>query len=119
MAKPYNPVVFEDSRGNIISNDPNYKAFEQLRSAGLLPNAEDDTRSHGVDDSDDEVETGDNEPGVEDYTSVKGKDLAELAQERGINLKNEDGSAKKAGEVREALMEQDREAAAADSGNEE
>jgi len=99
MAK-HESVTFLSATGEEISNDPVWHAQRVLRAAGVeTPQAAPSTEED--DDLDDEDEpTG-------DYSDVKGKDLTALAKERSISLKNEDGTAKKAGEVRAELIAQD------------
>ncbi len=116
-------VTFLSASGEEISNDPRWLAEKTLREAGV----EIDSNSGSSElteqiaakdaeiealkaalaakDIDDSLEDEDEPTG--DYSSITGKDLTALAKDRGISLKNEDGSAKKAGEVRAELVAQD------------
>jgi hypothetical protein len=124
-------VVFEDSQGNEISNDPRWKAAKTLEAAGVevgksdsLTDAEraeleelrEFKRTQGVAQAPNEFNgTADVEEQEEDddddeenpYAEVKGAALATLAKERGIKLTAEDGTKLKAGQVRAALADQD------------
>jgi len=123
-------VLFEDSEGNVISNDPRWRAEQVLAAEGVdidqleadrreLEELREFKRTHGVaqapqdpaftgesedDDEDDEEDEEATTPGP--YDSVKGKDLSALAKERGIEL-TVDGHKLTAPEVRNALAAQD------------
>ncbi len=92
----YEPVVFENSRGEEISNDPVWQARRTPDQAGLAsaPGNTFEGNTSARPEDDDYVLTG--------YEDVKGAELADLAKSRGIEYKG-----KKAGEVRAALAAQD------------
>lgn len=109
-------VTFLDSKGREISNDPRWHARKTLKSEGVdvdqleakiaeltaqlqAQNAA-AAASEGVEDEDADEDSP--------YADVKGKDLSALAKERGISLKNDDGSTKKANDVRAELAAQDK-----------
>ena len=119
MAQTTNEVVFLDADGNEISNDPRFLARKTLEAAGV------DTNSAGDEElkaenarlqaqiaellaaggkSEDLEDDGEAEG---DYSDVKGKDLVNLAKERGIELTVE-GKKLTAPEVRAALVAQDK-----------
>lgn len=121
-------VVFEDSQGNEISNDPRWKAAKTLEAAGVevgksdsltdeeraeLEELREFKRTQGVAQAPNEftgtadVEEDDDEDEENPYADVKGAALASLAKERGIKLTAEDGTKLKAGDVRKALAAQD------------
>lgn len=100
MAKP-EYVVFENSLGEEISNDPRWQAEKTLADAGV------------------EVRSGAQRPADHDdyiptaYDSVTGTDLGKLAKSRGIEIKG-----RKAGEIRADLVALDEaEEAAAAAGD--
>lgn len=82
-------VTFLNSRGEVISNDPVWKAQQLL---GIKP-----------DDSDEEML--DENP----YANMTARELKDLAAERGVDI----SGLKKVGEVREALAAADEEAKSA------
>jgi hypothetical protein len=116
-------VLFEDSVGNVVSNDPRWKAAQTLKASGVdvdqvsrdaaeLEELRAFKRAHEVaqapneftgtadveepeDDEDDDAENP--------YADVKGKDLSALARERGIEVVK----GMRAGDVRQALAAQD------------
>lgn len=119
MAKTNDEVVFLDADGNEISNDPRFLARKTLEAAGV------DTNSAGDEElkaenarlqaqiaellaaagkSEDLEDDGEAEG---DYSDVKGKDLVNLAKDRGIELTVE-GKKLTAPEVRAALVAQDK-----------
>jgi len=124
-------VVFEDSAGNEVSNDPRWLARRTLAMAGegvseaqVLADAEraeleelrEFYRTHGVAQAPNEFngtadveepDDSEDDDAENPYADVKGAALVALAKERNVNLKREDGSKLKAGEVRAALAEQD------------
>jgi len=121
----YKPVVFENSLGETISNDPIYLAQKTLEAQGISFTASQpvDLQSQlaskagsegsptegtaPADDPDAEVEdTDDDAP--RDYTDLSGKALASYAKERGLSLKDEDGNTKKVGAIRAELVELDK-----------
>ena len=79
-------VTFLNSRGEVISNDPVWKAQQLL---GIKP-----------DDSDDEM------PEENPYANMSARELKELAAERGVDI----SGLKRVGEVRDALAAADEEA---------
>lgn len=128
-------VVFENSAGEEISNDPRWHAERILglnQDAGVdeaarlaeeerreLEELREFKRTHGVaqapqdpsftgdaDDDDDPDEDDDETEAPGPYDEVKGKDLSALAKERGIEL-TVDGKKLTAPEVRNALAAQD------------
>lgn len=78
MAK-HEPVVFLDSAGNEVSNDPVWHAQRTLREAGVGQAQDEDL------------------PG--DYDGLSGAELKALAKERGMNI----AGIKKVSELRAAL----------------
>lgn len=97
----YVPVVFENSLGETISNDPIFLAQQTLAAAGIALQAEED----------DSEETLTVEPAtqVEDYKSLDGAALKALAAERGVEI----GDAKTVGDLRKLFIQADAAAAAA------
>lgn len=123
MAPKHEAVTFLSATGETISNDPVWLAERTLREAGVedTTNNSDELREE-LEAKDRELEAlraklaaveaqeeleDEDEDESKDYADVKGKALVDLAKERGISLKHEDGSALKAGEVRAALAAQD------------
>ena len=115
-------VTFLSATGETISNDPVWLAEKTLASAGVEidKSAGSDELREELDAKDRELqalraqlaaketeELEDEDEPTGNYSDVKGKDLTALAKERNISLKNDDGSAKKAGEVRAELIAQD------------
>lgn len=110
-------VVFLDSEGNEISNDPRWHAMKTLREAGISFDqsqpeerqaafraaAEDGDSLDDDEPSDPEVD----EDGIRTYKELDGKALKAVAGSRGVDI----SGLKKVGEVREALRAADREAA--------
>ena len=95
----HKPVVFENSLGETISNDPVFLAQRTLASYGLSePTPE-------APEVDDQEEDDSEEDLVEDYTGFDSKDLKVLAAERGVDMSN----IKKLGALRSALMALDAE----------
>lgn len=103
-------VVFEDSNGNEISNDPRWQAERVLKQQGgvdvdaqqaELEELRAFKAAHEVSEPPNALEN------AQDYSAITGDDLAKLAKERGIELTKDDGTKMKAGEVREALAAQD------------
>jgi hypothetical protein len=135
--KDYEPVVFEDSRGNIISNDPVFLARQTLAAAGLAddapkaqpkkavkkpavaptpePEAIADEEELSDDETDDEAEADEEvEEEVEEdeeAEEVEVRDYSELAGPELKALATQRGvdttGMKKASEVRAALIEAD------------
>lgn len=108
MAKvtvPDDLVVFEDSKGNKISNDPRFHALIAL---GIDPTAKTSSASEKPAATPKATAEGTG-PEVDDegnrtYGELKGKDLASFAKERGVEIKGLNAK-----EVRAALVEQDSE----------
>lgn len=112
-------VVFEDSQGNEISNDPRWRAARTLKNSGVDVDAQAAEleelrafkRAHEVAQAPNEFTgTADVEEPEDDddddespYADVKGADLSKLAKERGITIVK----GMKAGDVRNALAAQD------------
>ena len=127
MAEKHEPVVFEDSLGNTISNDPVYRAQQTLESAGVDENSDNssDLKSEneqlraqleellrsqsagdgdsGNDSSGDDESPEDSQGDEEevDLDALDGAQLKELAAERGVDITG----LKKVGEVRQALRD--------------
>lgn len=108
MSDNYVPVVFEDSLGNEISNDPvwlarrtleQYQATAGYNQGPLVPASQQD-------DGDDDLDAPE---GPEDYKGLNGTALKELAAERGVDITG----LTKVGQVRSALIEDDTAKAAA------
>jgi hypothetical protein len=99
----YKPVVFEDSQGNEISNDPVYQAQklleQQFGANGRQPRYPDD-ESLVPDD---------------EYNDMNGAELKKLAKERGVDI----SGLKTVGEVRTRLREADAAQSPADSNGTE
>jgi len=112
-------VVFEDSQGNEISNDPRWRAARTLKNSGVDVDAQAAEleelrafkRAHEVAQAPNEFtgtadveepEDSDDDDAENPYAEVKGAELAKLAKERGIDIKG-----LKAGDVRDALAAQD------------
>lgn len=116
-------VTFQNSLGETISNDPRWYARKTLAADGVdvdtlqaenealraqlaaLSAAQPGAVGQVIDAGDDEED--DENDGTGPYDSVTGPALGKLAKERGIELKHEDGTKLKAGEVRAALVAQD------------
>jgi hypothetical protein len=120
MADTDEIVVFEDSQGNEVSNDPRWHArrilgiqqengidprdaeLEELRAfkaAHDVAQAPNSITDEGVEDPDEDGAPDQENP----YVDVKGADLSALAKERGIEVVK----GMKAGDVRNALAAQD------------
>jgi len=119
MATTEDYVVFEDSQGNEISNDPRWRAARTLKNSGVDVDAQAAEleelrafkRAHEVAQAPNEFtgtadveepEDSDDDDAENPYADVKGAELAKLAKERGIDIKG-----LKAGDVRDALAAQD------------
>lgn len=122
MADSTEYVVFEDSAGNEVSNDPRWRAekllglqkeqgvdprdaeLEELRAfkaAHDVAQAPNSLTGEGPDEEEpDDTDAPDEE---NPYASVTGKDLSSLARDRGIKIEK----GMKAGDVRNALAAQD------------
>jgi hypothetical protein len=110
------PVVFLDSAGNEISNDPVWHAQKTLRDRGIsfdasqpetMQRAPQDTAA-ASDEDDLDVPEAPPEPAVDDdgnrtYKELSGAELKSLANNRGVDTKG----LTKVGQVRNALMEAD------------
>lgn len=122
MAPKHEAVTFLSATGETISNDPVWLAERTLREAGVEDTTDNtDELREELEAKDRELEAlraklaaaeaaeelEDEEESTGDYSEVKGQDLVNLAKERGVELKNADGSKLKAGEVRAALIAQD------------
>lgn len=123
---PDDLVVFEDPDGNIVSNDPRYRALQTLGLLDGVSFGESQPKdankrmaaAAGVpEDNDEEIDDDDDDESddVETYEDIKGKELATLAKERGVELKTEDGGKKTAGAIRAELIAQDAENTEEDS----
>ncbi len=125
-------VTFEDAQGNVISNDPRWRAMKEL---GLLnedgsvpkaaakaatksapkkaaekpaatpePEAEEEAEDDDEDLSDDETEEVEESEETPDYKDLDGKALKTLAKERGVDTTG----FTKASQFRNALIENDK-----------
>lgn len=103
MAKSgeYKPVVFLNSLGEEISNDPIFHAQKTLEAAGIAV-------GNTADDDDDQLQKDSDTPPT--YEGISGKDLKQLAAEKGVDLTG----LTTVGELRAALVQSDAEKAAAD-----
>ncbi len=115
----YEPVVFLDSAGNEISNDPVWHAQKTLRAAGVsFDNSQPDAQARLLEqqnaaataDDDDEIDADAAEPeqdvddsGARTYKELKGAELKSLASTRGVDITG----AKTVGDVRKALIAAD------------
>ena len=107
---PADIVTFEDSAGNVISNDPRYHALKTLEDSGIsFADSQPETlAAKAAEKAQAGVEnTSSAKSGPENYEDVKGKDLGKLAKDREIEIKG-----LKASQVRAALMAQDADKAA-------
>jgi hypothetical protein len=112
----YQPVVFEDSQGNEISNDPVWLAKQRLAEYGV--DASDNSAEIAAKDAEiealkaqlaaaqtpaeaDEEET--DEAGARTYGELDSKGLKALAKERNVDI----AGLKTVGEVRSALVDAD------------
>jgi pyruvate/2-oxoglutarate dehydrogenase complex dihydrolipoamide acyltransferase (E2) component len=87
MADKYQPVIFENSRGDIISNDPVYLAQQTIDAY---------TGGNSSNGDDEAIDTS-------PYADMNGRDLKAAAKERGVDI----SGMKTVGEVRRALEEDD------------
>lgn len=127
MAK-YEPVIFENSLGEVISNDPVYLAQRTLAAYDIDPvtgekpapkkakkaveapaaeEVEDDEDIESEDEESEDEEVEEDTP--RDYTELDGKAVSALAKERGVDVTG----LTKVKEVRAALMADDAAKAAA------
>lgn len=105
MSDKYVPVVFEDSEGNTISNDPVYRAQQTLAAAGVsFAESQPEQLATNARAADD-VDLGDDD--AEDYKAFDGTELKAMADERGVDRKG----LKTVGELRQALISADEAAA--------
>lgn len=105
----YEPVVFENSLGEIISNDPVFLARQTLEAAGMtIQQAVQQAPESRPDDSEENL-GDDNTETPEDYKGFKGPELKKLAELKGVDI----SSFTKVGEVRAALVQADLDAKAA------
>ena len=116
----YEPVVFLDSAGNEISNDPVWHAQKTLRAAGVSfeqsqPDAQArllEQQNAATDDDDEDLPESEPEAQLDDdgkrtYKELKSPELKSLAASRGVDIT----SAKTVGDVRKALIAADTAAA--------
>lgn len=87
MAEKYQPVLFENSKGETISNDPVYLAQQTI------------DQYSGANSGNGDDEAIDTSP----YADMNGRDLKAAAKERGVDI----SGMKTVGEVRRALEEDD------------
>lgn len=105
----YKPVVFQNSLGEEISNDPVWlaqKTLAQYGSLQQLPPAPLTARPQVTGD-DEEIDEGDTPEKT--YAEMSGKELKALAAERGVDI----SGLRTVGEVRKALTDDDSAKAAA------
>lgn len=100
MKLKHTPVIFKDATGNLITNDPVLKAHQTLGEdiSEFLTEA---PTSAGVGDvsrtaDDEEIDT-------DPYNDLGGKELKQLAGDRGVSIRG----LKTVGEVRQALRDAD------------
>lgn len=91
----YEPVTFEDSQGNTISNDPIWLAQQTLKAAGIGDEPETEAEAEA------EVDEDIDKPA--DYKDLDAPALKALASERGVDLTG----LKKVSEVRAAIVADD------------
>lgn len=97
MSTDYEPVVFENSLGETISNDPVFHAQRTLAAAGV--------QGYGR-----QLPTDSDDAMPDEYDDLKGNELKALAKERGVDITG----LKTVGEVRAAFRTADAEAAEED-----
>lgn len=97
MTTKHEPVIFENSLGETISNDPIWHAQKTLEAAGIAVGQVEQNTPADPDDSDQEIDK------AEDYKSLDGKALKALAGEREVDITG----LKTVGEVRAALVADD------------
>lgn len=103
MAKSkHEPVLFKNSLGETITNDPIYRAQQTLEQAGV----EVDTSAAETDDSDDDVEEDEESPEDAeetteevDFDEMDGAALKAYAKDNDIDI----SGLKKVSEVRDAI----------------
>lgn len=116
----YTPIVFENSLGEEISNDPVYLAQKTLKDAGVtfqnsqpdvakaqLQQATDKARQPAQDDDalDDDEQPDLDDSGFRTYKELDGKGVQAEAKSRGIIAK--DLGIKTVGDLRTALIQDD------------
>lgn len=118
----HKPVVFLNSRGEEVSNDPIWHAQKTLREAGVSFDAsqplvqQQQLRTLASDDDalGDDVEQDVDSDGARTYKELDKEALKSLAAARGVDI----SGMRRVGEVRDALRAADAEAkAAADAGD--
>lgn len=105
MADKYEPVTFENSLGETISNDPYFLAQRTMEQYAALPAEQQGMhapKGAGSDDSDEDIDNGDT-PSEKPYADLKGPALKALAADRGVDI----SGLTKVGEVRAALVADD------------
>lgn len=110
----YEPVVFQNSLGEEISNDPIWHAKRTLEQAGItLPAEQQSVAANAAaaarNDEDDDLD-GDEDEKPEDYKKFDGPALKKIAKDRGIDI----SGFGKVGELRAALIQADVDKAAQD-----
>ena len=98
----YEPVTFEDSEGNVISNDPVWLAKQTLKQYGVEEQST-EASAPAASETTQTASTSDDESMVEDYAKFDGAALKKLAKERNVDIKG----LKTVGEVRQALIAAD------------
>jgi len=119
MTKSYQPVYFENSLGEKISNDPVFKAQQTLLAAGVgfadsQPLAAQDQLKRAAAQDDDSLPDNDDDDtpptdgdGFRTYEELDGRQLKAEAKTREVDI----SGLKKVGEVRAKLIEADKAAA--------
>lgn len=107
MKLKHTPVIFKDANGNLITNDPVLKAHQTL-GEDISEYLTEPPSSTGVGTAtraadDEEIDT-------DPYNDLNGKELKQLAGDRGVSIKG----LKTVGEVRQALRDADAAAEADD-----
>lgn len=85
MSDNYEPVVFENSEGTEISNDPVWHARKTLEQYNALPPQLQSAAGNAARDDDGDDLEGDDEDRIEDYKSFDGAALKKLAKQRSLD----------------------------------
>lgn len=109
MKLKHTPVIFKDANGNLITNDPVLRAHQTLGEdiSEFL------TAEVGVEDVSNQT-SDDEDIDTDPYNELTGKELKQLASDRGVDIKG----LTKVGQVRDALRAAD-EAKAAEAAKAE
>lgn len=108
MKLKHTPVVFKDANGNLITNDPVLKAHQTL-GQDISEFLTEPPTSAGVGTATRRA-SDDEEIDTDPYNDLNGKELKQLAGDRGVSIKG----LKTVGEVRQALRDADAAAEADD-----